>query len=136
PAQLPSRRVTVLHYEGVGLFAEVPRLDESWPRLGADTHRAVIVLSLRALPDVPSSTAIKAYGTIAQRLDAHDSRLILAGADPPLVRILEHSGLAARLGPDNIVPARDTVFAALEDAVDRGEAWINAAAGEAAHSQA
>jgi SulP family sulfate permease len=126
PTELPSRRVTVLFHAGVGLFAEVPRLNESWPRLGPDTRRAVLVLSLRALPDVPSSTTVKAYEAIAERLDAHDSRLILAGADPPLLRILERSGLAARIGPENIVPAQATLFAAVEEAVDRGKAWIAA----------
>jgi sulfate permease, SulP family len=52
--------------------------------------------------------------------------VILAGVDPPLVRILERSGLAARLGPDNIVPASDTVFAAVDEAVRRGQGWLEA----------
>jgi SulP family sulfate permease len=89
PVELPSRRVTVLHREGVGLFAEIPRLDETWRRLRPDTRRAVVVLSLRALPDVPSTTAIKAYESVARRLEEHDSRLLLAGVEPPVARILD-----------------------------------------------
>lgn len=52
PDQCPSDDVTVLRYAGVGLFAEVPRIDEEWPEV-ADTHNAVVVLRMAALPDVP-----------------------------------------------------------------------------------
>ena len=37
PTQCPSNDVTVLHYAGVGLFAEVPRIDEEWPGSTAAT---------------------------------------------------------------------------------------------------
>jgi SulP family sulfate permease len=49
-----SNDATVLHYAGVGLFAEVARIDEEWPRADG-TPNAVVVLSMRALPDVSSS---------------------------------------------------------------------------------
>ena len=59
PEQCASNDVTVLHYAGVGLFAEVARIDEEWPKAQGTTN-AVVVLSMRMLPDVPSSVAIKA----------------------------------------------------------------------------
>ena len=39
----------MLHYAGIGLFAEVPRIDEDWPRVG-DSRNAVVVLSMRRCP--------------------------------------------------------------------------------------
>ncbi len=46
PDRVASNDVTVLHYAGVGLFAEVARIDEEWPRADG-SHNAVVVLSIR-----------------------------------------------------------------------------------------
>jgi SulP family sulfate permease len=124
PASCATNDVTVLHYAGVGLFAEVARIDEELPSV-SDTRNAVVVLSLRALPDVPSSVAIKALRRWAGDLKAHDGRLIIAGATPAAVRILERGGLPDVLRPDGIVPATDEVFGALNIAVARGREWVS-----------
>ncbi len=123
PDECASDEVTVLHYAGVGLFAEVVRIDEEWPR-AAGTANAVVVLSLRMLPDVPSSVAIKALRRWAGELEAHGGRLIVAGVTPAAEKILERGGLLDVLGADGIVPATDEVFGALDTAVARGREWI------------
>ena len=123
PDQCASNDVTVLHYAGVGLFAEVARIDEEWPKVEGSTN-AVVVLSMRMLPDVPSSVAIKALRRWAGELEAHGGRLIVAGVTPTAERILERGGLGDVLGSDGIVPATDQVFGALDEAVDRGREWI------------
>jgi SulP family sulfate permease len=115
--------VTVLHYQGVGLFAEVARIDEEWPSV-TDTRNAVVVLSLRALPDVPSSVAIKALRRWAGELHAHNGRLIIAGVTPATARILDRGGLPDVLGPDGMVEATDEAFGALDVAVARGRQWV------------
>ena len=79
------------------------------------SHNAVVVLSMRTLPDVPSSVAIKALRRWAGELQAHDGRLIIAGVTPAADRMLERGGLAEVLGADGIVPATDRVFGALDD---------------------
>ena len=123
PDQCASNEVTVLHYAGVGLFAEVARIDEEWPKAEGSTN-AVVVLSMRMMPDVPSSVAIKALRRWAAALQAHGGRLIVAGVTPAAERILERGGLVDVLGADGIVPAGDRVFGALDDAVARGREWI------------
>jgi SulP family sulfate permease len=123
PAECASNDVTVLHYAGVGLFAEVARIDEEWPRADGTTN-AVVVLSLRALPDVPSSVAVKALRRWAGRLAEHDGRLIIAGVTPASARVLQRGGLADVLGDDGLVPSTERIFGALDIAVERGRAWI------------
>jgi SulP family sulfate permease len=123
PERCASNDVTVLHYAGVGLFAEVARIDEEWPKAAGSTN-AVVVLSLRALPDVPSSVAIKALRRWAGELQAHGGRLIIAGVTPAADRILERGGLDDVLGEDGIVAATDRIFGALDEAVTRGREWI------------
>ena len=123
PAALPSDEVTVLHYAGVGLFAEVPRIDEEWPRV-ADSSSAVVVLSVRMLPDVPSSKVIRALRKWATELEAHGGRLLIAGVSPAAQKVLDRGGVTELVGADGVVPATNLVFGALDEAVARGERWI------------
>ncbi|GLP79804.1 SulP family inorganic anion transporter [Mycobacterium antarcticum] len=123
PATCPSNQVTVLHYAGVGLFAEVPRIDEEWPRVD-DSVNAVVVLSMRSLPDVPSSKVIRAVRKWAADLEAHGGRLVVAGVSPAAEKVLERGGLGDVLGSDGIVPATSRVFGALDEALARGRRWI------------
>ncbi|RDH78121.1 SulP family inorganic anion transporter [Mycolicibacterium moriokaense] len=123
PQQCASNDVTVLHYAGVGLFAEVSRIDEEWPKVD-DSTKAVVVLSLRALPDVPSSVTIKALRRWAGALTASGGRLIVAGVTPAVRKVLEAGGLVDVLGADGIVDESDRIFGALDEAVQRGREWI------------
>jgi SulP family sulfate permease len=123
PASCPSGEVTVLHYAGVGLFSEVPRIDEEWPRV-ADSTCAVVVLSMGTLPDVPSSKVIRALRKWATDLQAHGGRLLIAGVSPAGAKVLERGGIDDLLGPSGVVPATSRVFGALNEALDRGRRWI------------
>lgn len=128
PDQCASNDVTVLHYAGVGLFAEIARIDEDWPR-AEGTSNAVVVLSLRSLPDVPSSVAIKALRRWGSQLKDNDGRLIVCGVDAATAEVLQRGGLDDLLGEDGIVPATDHVMGALDTAVERGRAWVAAQRG-------
>ncbi|MFI1524179.1 SulP family inorganic anion transporter [Kitasatospora cineracea] len=122
PAELPAGRVTVLAYSGVSLFAELPLIDADWPR--APDGPAVLVLVVRTVPDVPSSSMVKLLRRKQDELGARGGRLIVAGAQPSFVRLAGHTGLAGALGPDGVVPADPVLDAALEEAVARGERWL------------
>ncbi len=123
PDAAPSDEVTVLHYSGVGLFAEVPRIDEEWPDVNA-ADNAVVVLSLGALPDVPSSKVIHALQRWAGDLQRNGGRLIIAGVSPAVLQVLHRGGIVDLVGDDGVVPATAEVFGALDEAVERGRRWI------------
>ncbi|WP_050065232.1 SulP family inorganic anion transporter [Rhodococcus sp. RD6.2] len=123
PAECPSDQITVLHYAGVGLFAEVPRIDEAWPSI-RDTRGGVVILSVRTMPDVPSATVIRDLTRHATALADNGSLLVLAGVTPALARIFEHSGLTEVIGRENVVESTDEVFGALDTATARARAWL------------
>lgn len=125
PDAVANDAVTVLQYSGVGLFAEVPRIDEDWPRVES-SNNAVVVLGMHTLPDVPSSKVIKALRRWAEDLAANGGRLIIAGVSPATAKVFEHAGLVELLGADGMVLATDRLFEATEEAVRRGEVWIAA----------
>ncbi|WP_280829230.1 solute carrier family 23 protein [Mycobacterium sp. OTB74] len=124
PDQLPDNRVTVLGYAGVGLFAEVPRIDQEWPRVAGSEH-AVVVLSLRALPDVPSSKVILVLNRWADQVREAGGRMLIAGVSPATQKELARGGIVDKLGADGVLPATDVVFGAVDEAVRRGQQWIS-----------
>ncbi|MFD3659960.1 SulP family inorganic anion transporter [Streptomyces sp. NPDC058659] len=116
PTALTPGSVTVLDYAGSSFFAELPRIESRLP--GVDGARgAVLILVVRALPDVPSSAMLKLLERYAGKLSDQGGHLVLCGVQPPLVRLLERSGLADLLGADGIVPATPDLFGALDQAL-------------------
>ncbi|MFY0512956.1 SulP family inorganic anion transporter [Streptomyces anulatus] len=125
PATLAPGEVTVLDYAGSSFFAELPRIETQLPSPDS-VHGAVLVLVVRALPDVPSSAMLKLLDRYAQRLADRGSHLILCGVQPPLLRLLKRSGIADRLGEDGIVPATQELFGGLDMALATARSRISA----------
>ena len=97
PEAVASHAITVLGYPGSGLFAEVARVDESW--LDTDqTHDAAILLVIRTLPDIPSSTLLRALQRRADRLRARNVRLMLVGVDRQTYSVFQRSRFLDRVG--------------------------------------
>ncbi len=125
PDVLPSNSVTVLHYEGASMFAEVSRVQDAWPHTGG-ARNAVVILHARAVPDIPSSTITKALERRSRDLAARDCRLMLAGLPPELVDLLSRTGALGQLGEDNVVVQTPVFFEALDAAYDTARAWVSA----------
>jgi len=126
PADVAPGSVVVLHYEGVSLFAEMARLDETWPDLSG-ARRSVVLLDVRTMPDVPSSTIVKALLRRAGQLRARGSRLVVVGADDVLAGVFERTGLTAALGPGDVRPGTPVLLEALDAAYDEAVAWVRRA---------
>ncbi|WP_129663539.1 SulP family inorganic anion transporter [Phytoactinopolyspora endophytica] len=123
PRRIAPNTVTVLNYTGVSFFAEIYRLAEQWPDT-SDARDAVIVLRLRALPDIASSALLKTLERYDSDLEQLGSRLLLVGVHPQFIRVLQRSGFAERLGEDGVFEERDTHFAAVEAAYAAAEEWL------------
>ncbi|MDV5147128.1 SulP family inorganic anion transporter [Streptomyces sp. SBC-4] len=116
PKRLTAGETTVLYYDGIGFFAELPHIEATLPRAD-DAPGAVLVLVMRGVPDVPSSTVVKLLRRYVTELHRHGGRLVIAGAEPGLVRTLKAIGLDEDLGPGGIIPAEGTLFAPLDRAL-------------------
>lgn len=122
PTSLAPGTVTVLDYAGSSFFAELPRIENRLPAVDG-ARGAVLVLTVRALPDVPSSAMLKVLDRYAARLHDQGGRLILCGVQPALLQLLKRSGIAARLGPGGIVPATPQLLGPLETALAEAHRW-------------
>lgn len=123
PAAAPSHAVTVLHYDGVSLFAEIPKLRQTWPAT-ADTTNAVIILSVRTVPDVPSSTVLKFLAGRQRDMAARGNRFILAGVPEPMMDLLTRTGIIEHLDRRNLYPATPELFGSLNAALADAQRWI------------
>jgi SulP family sulfate permease len=125
PDVLPSNAVTVLHYEGASMFAEVSRVRDAWPRTD-EAQNAVVILHARTVPDIPSSTITKALERRSRDLAARGCRLMLAGVSPEQVELLSRTRAIDVLGEDNVVAQTPVFFEALDNAYETGLAWVAA----------
>ncbi|WP_395245435.1 SulP family inorganic anion transporter [Agromyces sp. MMS24-K17] len=120
PARLESGRTTVLHYSGVGFFAEVNRLEQEWPDPAGATD-AAIVLSLRASAGVPSATFLKALDRQAARLGERGIPLVLAGVRPATRDLLVRTHAIGAIGADNVIAETPQLMESLTLAYERAE---------------
>ncbi|WP_062072809.1 SulP family inorganic anion transporter [Demequina sediminicola] len=120
PAVLPSGRSTVVHYYGVGFFAEVNRLEQEWP----DTHGATdaaLVVSMRGSLNIPSATFLKMLDRKAEQMRADGVGLVISGVPIKLHDMLERSGALERIGPENVIPESDALLESVTLGLARAE---------------
>jgi SulP family sulfate permease len=126
-AVVPAREVVVLQPYGSLFFASAPVFEAALPEVGPESRRSVVVLRLRGHTDL-GTTFIDVLARYAADLDSAGSRLVIASADPRVVRQLAVGGVTAIVGQDGVIVADDRVGAAVARAIAEGEAWIEAEA--------
>ncbi|GAB2563995.1 SulP family inorganic anion transporter [Nocardia heshunensis] len=124
PQALPPGKVTVIDYRGSSFFAELPRLESALPDVSG-ARDAVLVLVLRAMPDIPSSAILRLLERYNRELRDAGGRLVLAGVQPELAQVMKHTGLLDELGPDGVIETEPEIFGPVTKAVDLGTNWIN-----------
>ncbi|MGW4242098.1 SulP family inorganic anion transporter [Nocardia sp. NPDC004722] len=124
PQALPPGKVTVIDYRGSSFFAELPRLESALPDVSG-ARDAVLVLVLRAMPDIPSSAILRLLERYNRELRDAGGRLVLAGVQPELAQVMQHTGLLDELGPDGVVETEPEIFGPVGKAVALGTNWIN-----------
>ncbi|MFE4462931.1 STAS domain-containing protein, partial [Nocardia tengchongensis] len=124
PRQRPPGEVTVIDYRGTSFFAELPRLEAALPEVSG-ARNAVLVLVLRAMPDIPSSAILRLLERYNRQLRDAGGRLVLAGVQPELAEVMQHTGLTEQLGPDGIVETEPEIFGPVSKAVELGTTWID-----------
>ncbi|MEV4894795.1 SulP family inorganic anion transporter [Nonomuraea sp. NPDC055795] len=120
PEQLEPGQTIVLRYTGASFFAELNRINQSWPRID-HADGSILVLLLQTLPDVPSSTLMKAFQNHATKLRDAGGTMILAGVQPSLRKVLDKTGTTEIIGSDNIIPAGADTSDALQEALARAD---------------
>jgi SulP family sulfate permease len=122
PKQLESGKATFLYVYGNLFFAAASLLEKTLPDVEG-SFRAVVILLVRGNDDV-GSTVNEVFRRYAESLHNHSGKLILAGVSPALHNQLERTGLIALIGPENIIPATDSIGEAGNAAFQAANDWL------------
>ena len=113
----PDACVRIVHVEGPLFFGAAGELRDALGEIAGDEVQALVVRLKRTQGmDLTSATV---FAAIAEGLAAQGRHLVLVGMRPDAMRVLERSGAAARIGPDNLFPTRDGWFEAMDEGVRR-----------------
>jgi SulP family sulfate permease len=122
PETYPSGKVTVLRFDHLQFFAEVPLLDSMLPD-NRGVKNAVVILTLRYIETLPSTT-LKWLARYAKELRENGNLLLVAGVVPHVFDLLERTEILNELGKENVFPAHRVVSESIEAAMDRGQSWL------------
>lgn len=125
PATLTSRTVTVVNLHDWKFYADIPRLAQQLPQPGT-ANAAVAVVRMRDVRQI-RSTGLRVLEQYRESLAAHGNVLVLEGVQAAVYDTLERSGVADRLGRDNIFRARDELTASLAAAYEHAQRLVGTA---------
>ena len=122
PETYPSHAVTVLRFDHMDFFAEVPLLEDLLPsRKGV--NQAVVICILRYIETLPSTT-LKSIVRYSRELREDGNLLLLAGVRPRIFELLDRTGIIDAIGKENIFPAQRVIMAPLNEAMARAQEWL------------
>lgn len=110
--------IRILHVEGPLFFGSAGELRRLIDEVLADPTVEVIVLRVKRASSL-DVTAAEVLANVATMMRGHGRHLLLVGMRPDALPVLERSGAAEAIGEQNLFPARDRWFAALEAARER-----------------
>jgi SulP family sulfate permease len=122
PETYPSGEVTVLRFDHLQFFAEVPLLESLLPD-NRGVKNSVVILTLRYIETLPSTT-LKWLARYSKELRENGNLLLVAGVVPHVFELLERTEVLNELGKENVFPAHRVVFESIEAAMDRGQSWL------------
>ncbi len=123
PAELPPGEVTALVPYGSLFFATAALFEEKLPHVTGNTRNAVAILILRMNGEL-GSTFMEVLARYTRDLQAHQSKLMLAGVDQHVKDQLDQTGMTELIGRENIFLQTPNIGESGENAWAAAEAWI------------
>jgi SulP family sulfate permease len=123
PTTLTSHTVTVVNLRDWKFYADVPRLAQQLPQPAA-ANGAVVVVRMRDVTQI-RSTGLRVLEHYRETLAAGGNVLVLEGVQPDVYDTIARSGIAERLGEDNIFRAGDEFTASLSAAYEHAQRLIH-----------
>jgi SulP family sulfate permease len=123
PEVLPPNKITVLIPYGSLFFAAAATFEEELPAIDENTRDAVVILWLRGRTDL-GSTFLGILDRYAEELQAHGSKLMLAGVSDFSRSVIEQTGQIRIYGRENVFDATEVVGASIVEAYHAAEKWV------------
>ncbi|HEY9659690.1 MAG TPA: SulP family inorganic anion transporter [Allocoleopsis sp.] len=122
PANLLPDEITILHIYGGVFYASADILRSALPS-PYTADRSVVILSLRGRNEL-GSTFITLLERYASELDTRNSKLMLAGVAPLVIRQLTQTHITNVIAPADIFPVTAILGESLQQAQAAAEEWL------------
>lgn len=122
PTELVPHTITTLNIYGSVFYASSETLRAALPS-PYTADRTVVILVLRGRSEM-GSTFIGLLKRYAEELSAHNSKLLLAGVDPLVIKQFTQTSLIEVIPLTDIFPATATLGESLQRAQAAAEAWL------------
>jgi SulP family sulfate permease len=124
PANLLPNNITILHIYGSVFYASADILQAALPS-PYTADQSVVILSLRGRSEL-GSTFITLLERYASELCTRNSKLILAGVDPVVLKQLTKTSVIHTIPPTDIFPATSILGESFQRAQAAAEEWLAA----------
>ncbi|MGI0486778.1 SulP family inorganic anion transporter [Pantanalinema rosaneae CENA516] len=122
PTHLPSHAITILHIYGSVFYASTDILQAALPS-PATAERSVVIMGLRGRNEL-GSTFLNLLKRYASELGTRNSKLMLTGVAPAVIKQLTKTGVIDTILPADIFPATPVIGESLQHARAAAEAWL------------
>lgn len=111
----------LFNLEGEMFFGAAPDLEAQLEVIEAkaDDGAKILIIRVRELRN-PDAVCLEIFERFVDRIQAREGvRLFVCGIQPPMARALQRSGLAQRLGDENLFYQRRVAYTGMREAVER-----------------
>lgn len=122
PTDLPANAITILHIYGSVFYASADILQAALPS-PSTANRSIVILGLRGRNEL-GSTFIKLLERYAQELCTRNSKLMLVGVAPSVLKQLTKTHITETIPPTDIFPATPILGESMQRARAAAEEWL------------
>jgi SulP family sulfate permease len=123
PSERNNPQVSIVHVEGDLFFGAADLFQDGVRRLAEDPNIRVFILRMKNARHLDATT-VMAMGQLLDYLHSQGRHLLISGVHGDVAAVLKRSGLAEKIGLDNLFPAEDNPTLATKKALQRAQALI------------
>lgn len=123
----PNPQISIIHVEGDLFFGAADLFQDEIRRLSDDPSIRVFVLRMKNARHLDGSTVL-ALEQLVEHLRREGRHLLISGLHGDVAAVLRRSGLAQRIGLENLFPAEENPTVATKKALRRAQELIGAKA--------
>ena len=123
PAARNSPQVSIVHVEGDLFFGAADIFQDGIRRLAEDPNIRVFILHMKNARHLDATTVL-ALGQLIEFLQGQQRHLLISGVHGDVAAVLKRSGLADKIGLENMFPAEENNTLATKKALQRAQSLI------------
>lgn len=120
PAERNNAQISIVHVEGDLFFGAADIFQDGVRRLAADPKIRVFILRMKNARHLDATT-VMALDQLHDYLKSENRYLLISGVHGDVALVLKRSGLAARIGLENMFPAEENPTLATKKALQRAQ---------------